>query len=381
MSIFKRRVLVAFGTRPEAIKLAPVIVALREHGAFDVKVCATGQHADLATTVCDLFDIRPDFHLDLMRPGQTPESVTAAILLALPDVLRAAAPDLVIVQGDTATAFSTALCAFYSQVPVAHVEAGLRTFDLGAPWPEEGLRAMIGRIADYHFAPTERARRNLIAEGVTGEILVTGNTVVDAALIAARRLEGALSGQIALRLGVSGTAGHKILFTMHRRESFGARVEEVMSAVGEAALEADAEVLFPVHPNPAISEPATRILGSNPNVRLLPPLNYDEVIFALQTCSILVTDSGGLAEEAPTFGIPTLILREETERPECVERGNAILVGHDTLRMKRLIAEVLSGGSLFQAMASAPNPFGDGKAASRIAGLLEPALAAIRVAA
>lgn len=370
MGIHQQNILVVFGTRPEAIKLAPVILALRQHGGVAVHVCATGQHRDMAAPVCDFFGIEPDFDLDVMQPGQTLDGLTAAILAGLPAVLRQVRPDLVVVQGDTATAFGAALCAFYHNIRIAHVEAGLRTYDLGAPWPEEGFRAMIGRLADYHFAPTGSAFRNLVDEGARGQLAVTGNTVVDAALIAARRLDGPLARQIALRLGVSATARQKILFTMHRRESFGDGVQRVLVAIGELAREHDVEVLFPVHPNPRIRLPADRILGANPNVRLLDPLSYDEMIFALQACSIVVTDSGGLAEEAPTFGKPALILREVTERPECVECGNAVLVGQDTARLKVLVTELLTRGSLYESMSSAPNPFGDGRAAHRIADIL-----------
>ncbi|MBA3526952.1 MAG: UDP-N-acetylglucosamine 2-epimerase (non-hydrolyzing) [Sphingomonas sp.] len=381
MRFSEQRVFVVFGTRPEAIKLAPVVLALRKHGSFAVQVCATGQHRDMAGPVCDFFGITPDFDLAVMQPGQSLEALTAAILSTLPDVFRAVQPDLVIVQGDTATAYAAALCAFFHRVRIAHVEAGLRTFDLGAPWPEEGFRSMIGRLADYHFAPTQGAYRNLIEEGARGELVVTGNTVVDAARIAAARLEGVHSRQIALRLGVSSTGRKRILFTMHRRESFGDGVQRVLVALDEIARKEDVEILFPVHPNPSVREPAERILGGNPNVRLIEPLGYDEIIFALQNCSILVTDSGGLAEEAPAFGTPALILRESTERPECVECGNAILVGQDAARLKALVGELLTGGELYASMSSAPNPFGDGRAADRIATLLAGPTAARLVAA
>lgn len=381
MRVNEQRVLIVFGTRPEAIKLAPVILALRAHPGVSVHCCATGQHRDMAKPVCDFFGVDPDFDLGVMQPGQTLEGLTATILSALPEVFRKVRPDVVIVQGDTATAYAAALCAFFHKIRIAHVEAGLRTFDLGAPWPEEGFRSMIGRLADYHFAPTEGAYRNLVNEGVRGELVVTGNTVVDAARIAARTIEGARSQQIALRLGTTSLSRKKILFTMHRRESFGDGVERVLTALGEIALEEDVDVLFPVHPNPCISEPARRILGANPNVRMVEPLAYDEAIFALQNCSILVTDSGGLAEEAPTFGIPTLILRETTERPESVDCGNAMLIGQNTTKFRAAVSELLTGGALFATMGSAPNPFGDGWAAQRIAAALGGPAAALAAAA
>ena len=369
-----KKVLVAFGTRPEAIKLAPVIRALGQDDRFEVYTCSTGQHREMVRPVCDFFDIPVDHDLDVMRPGQSLDHIATTILRRMPSVLEEVRPDLVVVQGDTATAFSAALAAFFARVKIAHVEAGLRTYDLSSPWPEEGFRAMVGRIADFNFAPTERAHRNLVNECAQGEIVVTGNTVVDAALTAAEKLDGLPSIKLALRLGISATDRKKILFTMHRRESFGEPVERVLSALNDIALKNDVEVLFPVHPNPNICEPARRILGANPNVRLLQPLSYDELVFVLRTSTILVTDSGGLAEEAPTFRKPTLVLRETTERPECIECGTAKLVGTDAERLAQLVAELLSGGCLYETMAAAPNPFGDGRAAERIVNYLaEPA--------
>lgn len=361
-----RNVLVLIGTRPEAIKLAPVVLAMQTDHRFKVSVCSTGQHRDLISPVCDFFGIAPDYDLEVMRPGQTVDHVTTSILDRLPAILSAVTPDVVIVQGDTATAFAGALSAFFHRISIGHVEAGLRTFDLSSPWPEEGFRTLVGRLADFHFAPTERARRNLVHEGAQGEILVTGNTVVDAAKTAARKLHGIKAQQIAVRLGISSTVRKKILFTMHRRESFGEPVERVLTAMRDIAAREDVEILFPVHPNPNVFGPAQQILGNSPNVRLLQPLSYDEMIFAMQACTIVVTDSGGLAEEAPTFGKPALILRESTERPECIECGNAILVGQDADKLQFSVASLLTGGNLFDRMTSAPNPFGDGRASERI---------------
>ena len=361
-----RKVLVVFGTRPEAIKLAPVVLALRQNDAFEVVTCSTGQHADMITPVCNFFDVSIDHDLAVMAPGQTLDHVASAIIQKLPQVLQREQPDLVIVQGDTATAFSACLSAFFHQIDVAHVEAGLRTFDLGSPWPEEGFRQLVTRLARYHFAPTDRAYGNLVQEAAQGELSITGNTVVDAARIAAERIRGPRELQIAARLGVSSTDRKKILFTMHRRESFGEPVEKMLSALGDLALRNDIEVLYPVHPNPSVAGPAHRILANNPNVRLLAPLGYDETIFAIKASTFLITDSGGLAEEAPTFGKPVLILRESTERPECVECGAARLVGHDAGQLRSLATELLKGGELYRSMSAAPNPFGDGFAAERI---------------
>lgn len=381
MALSKKTVLVVIGTRPEAIKLAPVVLALKTDPRFDVVTCSTGQHRDMVAPVCDFFGIVPDHDLNVMQPGQTIDHVTSAILDRLPAVLASVMPDVVIVQGDTATAFAGALSAFFHKIPVGHVEAGLRTFDLRSPWPEEGFRTLVGRLANHHFAPSERAYRNLVHERASGEILVTGNTVVDAAKIAAGKLQGIRGQQVALRLGISATGRKTILFTMHRRESFGEPVERVLSAMRDLAAREDAEILFPVHPNPNILVPARRILGGSTNVRLLEPLSYDEMIVALQSCTILVTDSGGLAEEAPTFGTPALILRDSTERPECVECGNAMLVGYDTDKLHAATSALLAGGTLFDRMASAPNPFGDGRAAERIVEQLAGSVVGLAAAA
>ena len=361
-----QNILLVFGTRPEAIKLAPVALALDADPRFKVSICSTGQHRDMVSPVCDLFGLQLDHDLDIMVPGQTIDHVTTATLSRLPEVFAKTRPDRIIVQGDTSTAFAAGLSAFFHKIPIAHVEAGLRTHDLRSPWPEEGNRALLSRIADLHFAPTLEARANLQRENVAGEIVVTGNTVVDAAQIAAKRVAGVKGLQIATRLGVSTTDRKKILFTMHRRESFGEPVERVFQALRTIAETNDVEILFPVHPNPNVAGPAQRILGRTDNVRLLPPLAYDEMIFVLKKAHLLVTDSGGLAEEAPTFGKPALILRESTERPECVDSGNALLLGYDTVRLQALVTELLGGGERYRAMSSAPNPFGDGHASSRI---------------
>lgn len=362
----KQSALVVLGTRPEAIKLAPVILAMQADPRFTVHSCSTGQHRDMLRPVSDLFGFALDFDLRVMTTGQSIDQVTTAILTRLPVVLESLQPDLVVVQGDTSTAFSAALSAFQHQIPVAHIEAGLRTFDIRSPWPEEGFRAMIGRLADFHFAPTERALENLLRENVPGAVSVTGNTVVDAAQIALSRIQGARELQLALQLGLRDGRRKKMLFTMHRRESWGQPLEDILHAVDLIAANGDVDVIFPVHPNPAVRDPANRILGQNPNVRLLEPLAYDELVCTLKHCSFVVTDSGGLAEEAPTFGKPALILRDETERPECVECGNALLIGRDPRRLESLVFELLAEGELFKRMSGATNPFGDGKAAERI---------------
>lgn len=376
-----RKILVVLGTRPEAIKLCPVVLAMKEDPRFEVAVCFSGQHRDMVRPICDLFGVEIDYDLDVMEPGQTLTHVTTAVIERIKPVFEAVQPDVVIVQGDTTTAFCGALAGFYHKVEVAHVEAGLRTNDLMSPWPEEGNRALIGRLTGYHFAPTEGSRENLERENAQGEIIVTGNTVVDAARIAAAKITGPMEAEIAARLGVKASNRKRILFTMHRRESHGEPVERVFRALRQIASQNDVEILFPVHPNPAIMGPATRILSQVENIHLLNPLAYDEIIYALQTSDILVTDSGGLAEEAPTFGCPALILRESTERPECVDSGNAILVGYDTDLLQQLVGELLGEGELYEKMANAPNPFGDGYAANYICNALAAEAEQIAVAA
>ena len=261
----QQKILVVFGTRPEAIKLAPVILAFQGDARFAVVTCSTGQHRDLILPALELFGLRVDHDLNVMQPGQSIDHVTIGILQKLPEVFSAEQPDLVIVQGDTSTTFAAALSAFYHKIPIAHVEAGLRTHDLGSPWPEEGNRALVSRLADYHFAPTPAAYENLLRENVGGQILMTGNTVVDAALIASRNLQGIRELEIALRLSMSSTEQKRILFTMHRRESFGEPVERVLKTLRTIARQHDVEIVFPVHPNPHIAGPARRILSGMPN--------------------------------------------------------------------------------------------------------------------
>lgn len=377
----RKSVLVVFGTRPEAIKLAPVILALKNDPRFNVFTCSSGQHKDMVAPVCGLFGIDIDFDLGIMVPGQSLDHITTAILQGLPSVFNQTNPDAVMVQGDTTTAFASALSAFHHKISIAHVEAGLRTQDLTSPWPEEGNRALIGRLATYHFPPTEAACSNLIAEKAHGQIVTTGNTVVDAALVASDMITGVKEAEIALRLGVSNGKRPKILFTMHRRESHGEPVRKMFSALREIAEEHDVDILFPVHPNPNIHGPAHELLGAVPNIHLLNPMDYDEIIFSLKNARILITDSGGLAEEAPTFKTPALILRESTERPESIDAGGAVLIGYDTDRLKTFVRELLTDSETYRTMAAAPNPFGDGQASQRICDLLAADVAELAQAA
>jgi UDP-N-acetylglucosamine 2-epimerase (non-hydrolysing) len=354
------RVLVLYGTRPEAIKMAPVVAAIRrrpEH--LQALVCTTAQHREMVDQVQELFGLVPDLDLDLMAPRQSLNGLLARAVAALDEVLAERRPDWVLVQGDTTTALAGALAAFHRRVPVGHVEAGLRTGDLGQPFPEEANRRLVDVVAAAAFAPTERARRALLVEGVAPErVFLTGNTVVDALLDVAPRLPPGAGG------------GDSVLVTVHRRESFGAPLREVFAALRELAERFPAvRFVFPVHPNPEVREVARERLSGLPNLELHEAFDYRELLVRLRDCRLVLTDSGGLQEEAPTFGKPVLVLREATERPEGVEAGLATLVGTDRSRIVAAAARLLEGPPPSPAPGAA-NPYGDGRAAERIAGVL-----------
>lgn len=363
------KVLFVFGTRPEAIKLAPVVRELAGRAEFDCRICVTGQHREMLAQVLDLFELRPDWDLDLMRPNQDLAYLTGAVLSGVGEVLSAFRPDRVIVQGDTTTTFAGALAAFYHRVPVAHVEAGLRTDDIYSPWPEEVNRRLVTHIADLHFAPTARARANLLREGVASDrIFITGNTGIDALL----RVGGLVESRPHLRSGFAAAlpehfAGRRlILMTGHRRESFDGGIARVCRAVARIAERADTAVVFPVHRNPNV-QAAIEPLRRHANVLLTDPVDYPELVFLLKRCHFVVTDSGGIQEEAPSFGKPVLVTRETTERPEAMELGLAKLVGTDE---KRLVAEMialLDDPAAYARMSRVANPYGDGRASRRIA--------------
>ena len=385
------RVLSVFGTRPEAIKMAPVARRLAEHPGIDARLCVTAQHREMLDSVLELFALRPDHDLDLMRPGQDLFDVTSGVLLGLRDILRAERPDLVLVHGDTTTCFAASLAAFYEGIEVGHVEAGLRTGDLAAPFPEEANRVLTGRLASRHFAPTAGARAHLLAEGVAEErVHVTGNTVIDT-LLEVRTLvaeatpelfRGSFPPDFAARLA----AGPEklVLVTGHRRESFGRGFEELCTALARLATEHPEWLLvYPVHLNPKVQTPVHARLGALPNVALLEPLDYAPFVWLMSRADLVITDSGGIQEEAPSLGVPVLVTREVTERPEAVEAGTVQLVGTDPERIVTNAEEILSGGELAERMARAVNPYGDGRAAERIAALVagESAVSAFGVAA
>jgi UDP-N-acetylglucosamine 2-epimerase (non-hydrolysing) len=390
------RVTVVFGTRPEAIKLAPVILALRADKDFVCRICVTGQHRQMLDQVLQLFSIKPDLDLNLMRQGQSLGALTSRMMESLDSEFANDRPDLVLAQGDTTTAFCAALAAFYHRIPVGHVEAGLRTGNLDAPWPEEANRVLMSRIATLHFAPTAWARRNLMREGVpANRIHVTGNTVVDALLWVRRRL--ATSGECPESVRFSGLpdnflkflilgqnrpslpADHPrfILVTGHRRESFGPGFERICQAIREVAdSTANVHIAYPVHLNPNVQEPVHRVLGNHSRIALIPPLSYEAFVWLMDRAWLVLTDSGGVQEEAPTLGKPVLVMRETTERPEGVEAGTSLLVGTDP---KRIVAEtlrLLDGPVEYSKRSQIRNPYGDGAAASLIVRVCSDVLSA-----
>lgn len=370
------RVLVVLGTRPEAIKLAPVIQELqRRRDQVICRVCVSGQHRQMVDQVLPVFAIQPDYDLDVMRPDQTPTQVAGAILAGLEPVLLAERPDWVLVQGDTTTVIAAALAAFYAGRRVGHVEAGLRTGDKWRPFPEEINRRVAGTIADLHFAPTPGARENLIHEGVAdARIVVTGNPVIDALRWVAAQPATADVDDLFRRCGLP-EAGHggadealTILVTAHRRENFGAPIEQICLALREIATRfADrVRIVYPVHPNPSVAGPVHRLLGDVPSITLTPPLDYLPLVHLLMRSHLVLTDSGGLQEEAPSLGKPVLVLRQVTERPEGVAAGTVKVVGADCAVIVREAERLLNDAGAYQAMAGAVNPYGDGRAAPRI---------------
>lgn len=367
----RKRVMVVVGTRPEAIKMAPVVTALKALPDIEVQVAVTAQHRQMLDQVLQLFGIVPDDDLDLMAENQGLPELFGRILSGMSGVLARRRPDLVLVHGDTSTTLAAALAAYYARIPVGHVEAGLRTGDLYAPWPEEANRRLAGQLAAMHFAPTQRARANLLAEGVDdAAILVTGNTVVDALLEVAGRIEDepALRRELEARFPFLDPARRMVLVTGHRRESFGEGFDHICHALRDLAARPDVQIVYPVHLNPNVQEPVNRMLAGLPGVHLLPPQDYLPFVYLMTRAHFILTDSGGVQEEAPSLGKPVLVMRETTERPEAVEAGTVRLVGTDPGLILRDSVRLLDDAAFHQSMAMAHNPYGDGLAAQRIAG-------------
>lgn len=363
------KILTVFGTRPEAIKMAPLVQQLNAHPDIDAKVCVTAQHREMLDQVLELFEIKPDYDLNIMKPGQTLTDITGNILKGMESVLQECKPDAVLVHGDTTTTLATTLAAFYQQIPVGHVEAGLRTGNLYSPWPEEGNRKLAGAVAHWHFAPTVQSQNNLLSEGVKEEcILVTGNTVIDALLEVKEKLEQNENLQSQFANQFSFLNNDKvILVTGHRRESFGDGFERICEALAQAAKQfPNAQIVYPVHLNPNVREPVNRILSGITNIHLIEPQDYLPFVWLMNRSDIILTDSGGIQEEAPSLGKPVLVMRDTTERPEAVAAGTVKLVGTDTDTITNAIAELLTNELAYETMSKAHNPYGDGQASQRI---------------
>jgi UDP-N-acetylglucosamine 2-epimerase (non-hydrolysing) len=368
------KILTVFGTRPEAIKMAPLVHALANDSRFEAKVCVTAQHREMLDQVLELFEIKPDYDLDLMKAGQTLNEVTARILLKLKPVLQEFTPDVVLVHGDTATTFAASLAAYYEQIEVGHVEAGLRTGNVYSPWPEEGNRKLTGVLTKYHFAPTETSRQNLLDENHSQHnIFVTGNTVIDALLMVKGKIDNVveLNSTLAATFPMLDGTKRLILVTGHRRESFGGGFERICEALAITAKRyPESQILYPMHLNPNVREPVNRILKGIDNIFLVEPQQYLPFIYLMNRAHIILTDSGGIQEEAPSLGKPVLVMRDTTERPEAVEAGTVKLVGTDVEVMTSSINRLMDDDEAYQAMSFAHNPYGDGLTSQRILEIL-----------
>ncbi|MBU2879723.1 non-hydrolyzing UDP-N-acetylglucosamine 2-epimerase [Aliiglaciecola lipolytica] len=368
-----QKIMLVFGTRPEAIKMAPLAIELKKHSQLDVSVCVTAQHRQMLDQVLSLFELTPDFDLDLMQPGQDLYDITTRALLGLRDVFSEAKPDLILVHGDTTTTFAASLAAFYQRIPVGHVEAGLRTGDIYSPWPEEINRKLTGALTKLHFAPTPKAEANLLVENISKDsVFVTGNTVIDALIQVENKIatNTALNSELASRFEFLDANKKLILVTGHRRESFGDGFENICRALKTLAEQENVQVLYPVHLNPNVQEPVNRLLANTPDVFLIDPQDYLPFVYLMSRAHIILTDSGGVQEEAPSIGKPVLVMRNTTERPEAVEAGTVKLVGTDYDKIVENAFALLNDEKAYQAMSFAHNPYGDGKACQRIADLI-----------
>ena len=361
----KIKVITIFGTRPEAIKMAPLVLELRKRPEIECLCCVTAQHREMLDSVLNIFGLTPDYDLNIMQKGQTLSDVTSRVLYGLGEVFAAEKPDLALVHGDTSTTFSGALAAFYAQVKVGHVEAGLRTYDKYSPFPEEMNRRLVGQIADLHFCPTKRNADNLLAEGIRDGVFITGNTVIDAMDYTVGDGQGFENADLCRILP---KAGKIITLTCHRRENYGEAMENIFRAVARLADEnPDISVIYPVHMSPYVRETAGKFLGGRANIHLIEPLDASDMHKLMNRSYMVMTDSGGLQEEAPALGKPVLVLRRETERPEAVEAGTVELAGVEEARVYQLANSLLKDKEKYEMMAHAVNPYGDGKACARIA--------------
>ncbi|QCZ92406.1 non-hydrolyzing UDP-N-acetylglucosamine 2-epimerase [Salinimonas iocasae] len=369
------KVLTVFGTRPEAIKMAPLALKLASTDGINSKVCVTAQHREMLDQVLDLFKLTPDFDLNLMKPGQDLTDITSGILKGMKQVFSEFKPDIVLVHGDTATTFATSLAAYYQQIPVGHVEAGLRTGNIYSPWPEEANRKLTGAISSLHFAPTEKSESNLLNEGIQqAAIHVTGNTVIDALLKVSAKFDSdeRLLSEMQRKFDFLDSDKKLILVTGHRRESFGGGFERICSALARTAeAHPECQILYPVHLNPNVQEPVKRLLSGVSNIKLIEPQDYLPFVYLMNQAYIILTDSGGIQEEAPSLGKPVLVMRDTTERPEAVDAGTVQLVGTDIDKISNSLTRLLTDKQAYKDMSFAHNPYGDGKACDRIIQILK----------
>ncbi|MEA3419421.1 MAG: UDP-N-acetylglucosamine 2-epimerase (non-hydrolyzing) [Campylobacterota bacterium] len=385
-----QKILIVFGTRPEAIKMAPLVKACQTEGSFETKVCVTAQHREMLDQVLEIFDITPDYDLNLMKAGQDLYDVTSGVLLGMKDILTDFQPDTVLVHGDTATTFAACLAAFYQKIDVGHVEAGLRTGDIFSPWPEEANRQLTTQITRYHFAPTHTSKDNLLKENVQDEnIVITGNTVIDALFLALDKIKNdpELENTITQNLRSSGLPSslftlhsslqnHRkmILVTGHRRENFGQGFINICESLKTLAQNnPEIDIVYPVHLNPNVQKPVKEILSDTPNIHLIEPLQYEPFIFMMEKSHFIITDSGGVQEEAPSLGKPVLVMRDTTERPEALEAGTVKLVGTDPKKIIQEAQKLLDDAKAYEKMSRASNPYGDGHACEKIVGFLKEA--------
>lgn len=373
MLVQKQKVILVFGTRPEAIKMAPLVLKLRDNPLVDLKLCITAQHRQMLDQVLDFFEIKPDYDLDLMKSNQSLNQLASRILQSFDKVLEDENPDWVFVHGDTTTSSMCALAAFHRRIKVGHVEAGLRTYVKDSPFPEEINRQITGRVTDMHFAPTASSRDNLLREGVNDkQIIVTGNTVIDALHLAVRKLEyGYEDEEIKYLKSIIQPKKKVIAVTGHRRENFGGGFERICKAIKQLSDIEDVQIIFPVHLNPNVQKPVNELLAGVPNINLISPLAYPAFVYLMQSSFLLLTDSGGVQEEAPSLGKPVLVLRDNTERPEAVEAGTVKLVGTDPALIYSEVVKLIENEENYRAMATAYNPYGDGTAVAQINHLFE----------
>ncbi|MDX7881729.1 non-hydrolyzing UDP-N-acetylglucosamine 2-epimerase [Acinetobacter nosocomialis] len=374
-----KKVLLVFGTRPEAIKMAPLVSQLQDNkNFFETKVCVTGQHRQMLDQVLELFDLKPDFDLNLMKPGQTLSDVTSGVLKGLEQVFEQWVPDIILVHGDTATTFAASLAGYYNKIKIGHVEAGLRTGDLYSPWPEEANRKLTGALADYHFAPTQSSYDNLFKENVDSDkIIVTGNTVIDALLQVKSKIEynNDLITQFSQKFSFLDKDKKLILVTGHRRENFGQGFLNICSALAQLAEEyPNIQIVYPVHLNPNVQQPVKELLAHIDNIFLIEPQDYLPFVYLMNRSYLILTDSGGIQEEAPSLGKPVLVMRDTTERPEAVKAGTVKLVGTDSIKIRENVIELIEDSNKYKCMAEAHNPYGDGKAAEKIINFLKAEL-------